>query len=204
MAIIKYALRKFRVMTSINNCSRDFCAVTRSELLGELQMLNVFSISQLKNLVCFGSPQILPLKPVSSLNSLVTEIHLILILFSSSLQWLYLDDIYFCLIVFTAVINLLSVITGDNKNDRGRAESHFLLWPVPCFLRHNYWSYWFVTPCCWCLFHCPLESHQAKAQELQKAASKLQERMNRMMFSFLSIHYYLQAGEGHSTVNDSK
>lgn len=78
MAIIKYALRKFRVMTSINNFSRDFHTVTKSELLGELQMLNPFSISQLKNMVSFGSPQTLPLKPVSSLNSLLAEIHLIL------------------------------------------------------------------------------------------------------------------------------
>lgn len=70
MAIIKYALRKFRVMASINNFSRDFQTVTKSELLGELQVLNPFSISQLKNVVSFGSPQMLPLKPVSSLNSL--------------------------------------------------------------------------------------------------------------------------------------
>lgn len=104
---------------------------------------------------------------------------------SSSLYWLYLDDIYFCPIVFTVLIFLLSVITGDNKNYRGRAESHFLLWPVPCFLRHNYWSYWFVIPCCWCLFHGPMEFHQAKAQELQKASSKLQERTNRMKLKFL-------------------
>lgn len=78
MAIIKYALRKFRVMTSINNFSRDFCRVTKSELLGELQMLNPFSISQRNNVVSFGSPQTLLLKPVSSLNSLVAEIHLFL------------------------------------------------------------------------------------------------------------------------------
>lgn len=78
MAIIKYALRKFRVMASINNFSRDFQTVTKSELLGELQVLNPFSISQLKNVVSFGSPQMLPLKPVSSLNSLLAEIHLIL------------------------------------------------------------------------------------------------------------------------------
>lgn len=74
MAMIKYALRKFRVMTSINNFSRDFCTVTKSELLGELLRLNPFSISQLKNVVSFGSPQTLPLKPVSSLSNLVAEI----------------------------------------------------------------------------------------------------------------------------------
>lgn len=77
MAIIKYALRKFKVMTYINNFSRDFRTVTKSELLGDLEMMNPFSISQLKNVVSFGSPQTLPLKPVSSLNSLVAEIHLI-------------------------------------------------------------------------------------------------------------------------------
>lgn len=173
MAIIKYALRKFRVMTSINNFSR-FPYCDHSELLGELQLLNPLSISELNNVVSFCSPQTLPLKPVSSLKSPAWWLKSISFscLFSSSLQWLYLDDVYFCL-GFTAVIYLLSVISGDNKNDRGRAESHFLLRSVPCFLRHNYRSYWSVTPCCWCLFHCPLESHQPKAQQLQKAASKL-------------------------------
>lgn len=69
MAIIKYALRKFRVKTSINSFSRDFHTVTKSELLGELQMLNPFSISQLTNVVSFGSSQTLPLKPISSQQS---------------------------------------------------------------------------------------------------------------------------------------
>jgi len=50
----------------------------KTELPAELQMQNPFSISQLKNVVSCGSPWTLSLKPVSNLNSLLAEVHLIL------------------------------------------------------------------------------------------------------------------------------
>lgn len=57
---------------------RDFSTVTKTELPAELQMQNPFSISQLKNVVSFGSPRTVPLKPVSNLNNLLAEVHHVL------------------------------------------------------------------------------------------------------------------------------
>lgn len=84
MEVLQYALRKFRVKTSISNFGTEAeISVQWPKLncLQSFQMHNPFSIPQLKNVVSFDSPKTLSLKPVSSLNSLLVaaaEVHLIL------------------------------------------------------------------------------------------------------------------------------